>query len=193
MADDPFLLRDLWTASWMSKGSAPTAGDETYWRENSAGMLERGPQINHRSPVFPDWEPGRAYRMDRMLGWQSGGADVPPYGNWANPPTPFHTVAVFPGDAPAPEPTPEPLPSPEPTPLPDLPLAAIVDRLEHIETFLRAVAVAVQKIVTAVTEIRDKQNPPYRGEVAYPASVRGGTRTMHLTPDLKPGADGTKR
>lgn len=99
MADDPFLLRDLWTASWMSKGKAYDQRDETGWRGYSQGMLDRGRELNYHSQVFPDLEPGRAYRMDRMLGWQSGGADVPPYGNWANPPTPFHTVAVFPGDA----------------------------------------------------------------------------------------------
>lgn len=150
MADDPFLLHDLWTASWMSKGSAPTAGDETYWRDNSAGMLERGPQIGYRSKVFPEWDAGRAYRIDRMLGWQSGGADIPPFGSWANPPAAFHDVPPFPGEA-SPEQPPAttelPPPSVDPT------LASILEQRHYAVMgeflALRTQIADLQKTITA--------------------------------------------
>lgn len=129
------VLRDLWTASWMSKGEPPNDKDKAQWWAYSPSLLERGPQINHRSPVFPDFDAGRAYQMDRMLGFRSGGADIPPYGLWASPQTPFFSpVPPYPGDAQQ-----EP-----PPPIQNPPVmtenGTLDDRLARIEALLAKVA-----------------------------------------------------
>ena len=175
MADDPYLLRDLWTASWMSKGKPYTERDETAWRAYSAALLARGPEIRYRSQVFPELDAGRAYRMDRMLGWQSGGEDIPPYGKWASPPTPFHDVPPFPGDAP-----PEPVPVPPAPPGPPTPPAESVTDLATVLARMNARFDNLERLAERA----------YTGTVKLPAVLGGGSRTITLhpvTPRGKPG------
>lgn len=106
---------------------------------------------------------------------------------------PFQWVEGSADPQPSPAPTPEPLPDPTPEPLPDLPMVGVIERLELLETMLRATATAAGRVLTLLQTMSDQQNPPYRGEYQYPASIRGGTRTVRLVADLKPGADGVKR
>src|SRR5262245_14558911 len=94
--------RKLWRASWMSRGQAPDGGASAYWLP-MWDELDRHGRDEMRPPVDD-------YAFKRALGWQSEGADVPPYGDYAHPPTPYHEVPPFPDDVPRPSPS-QPAPS----------------------------------------------------------------------------------
>jgi len=92
----------------------PTAVDWAYWRGIMPVLFARGLEVHYGGD-----DPGAAirYAWDRLIGWQAGGDDVPPYGPYANPPnvgpaggwtTPL--VDVGPIDPPVAPPVPPPAP-----------------------------------------------------------------------------------
>jgi hypothetical protein len=97
--------RQIWIGTWRSKGHAPEDGDYVYWLREYPGLLARGLEIGYRSP-----NPDSDYAMDRLMGWQATGADVPPFGPYANPPTPYHFGPAFPVTATDPPPVDGPPP-----------------------------------------------------------------------------------
>lgn len=121
------IRRILWRCIWMSRGEAPVDADYAYWIPMWPGLVARGVEINHPN-----------YAEDRVLGWQAGGADVARFGDYANPPTPYHAVPPYPGDVVPPVVVP---PGPGPT-ASDVILAAF----QLLEQKIDAVAAAVQAI-----------------------------------------------
>lgn len=69
------------THIWMAWGRPPTDSEMAYWTGKAQECIDRGIEIG-----VPD------YFERRILGWQAGGADVPPFGPYAVPPTAPHAV-----------------------------------------------------------------------------------------------------
>jgi hypothetical protein len=89
---------EIWNAAWATRGEAPTQKDYDYWLGLFPGLLARGDEIHFAGG-------GLGYARERMLGWQSSGTDIPKYGKYAVPETPYHDVPPYPGtEAPAPAP-----------------------------------------------------------------------------------------
>lgn len=95
--------REIYVAKWQTEGHDPDERDYAYWREKAPELIARGIEIHFGGGA----DPGRAYMREKLIGWQATGADLPTYGPYAVPPTPFHAV---PSDVPVPTPTPVPEP-----------------------------------------------------------------------------------
>lgn len=101
MTDDQ-IRRQIWIDIWSSRGSAPNEVDYTYWVGKWSELVARGIELGN--PNYAD---------QRVLGMGAGGADVPPFGPYATPPTAAHPVPPYPGDVSVPTPIPMPLPLPD--------------------------------------------------------------------------------
>lgn len=141
------IRRILWRCIWMSRGSAPVEADYAYWVPMWPGLIARGIEINHPN-----------YGEDRVLGWQAEGADAARYGDYATPPTAYHTVPPYPGDT-ADPPIPDAGPSPE-----MVMLSLVLKRCDELEALIQAWHVAF---------------PGYDGTVQVPYL---GTGKISLTP-----------
>jgi len=129
---------------------APTEADWAYWRGVMPGLNARGLEIRYGGD---DAAAGRRYAWDRLIGWQAGGADVPAFGPYANPPnggpaagwqTPLIDVAGS---------TPDPVPVPPPVDPP--PLALVLARLVVIEAKQDQLALQIDR---NTQELRDQIN-----------------------------------
>jgi len=145
------IRRTIWECRWKAYNEAPTPELNAYWIGKWPELEARGREIN-----VPD------YARRRLLGWQAGGADVATFGEFANPPTAYHPVPPFPGDAPPDSAS----PPPSTAPAPSLVMASIDARLERLETLVNAL---VQRLP-----------PDYTGTIRLPPMLGGGTRTVLL-------------
>lgn len=80
--------REIYVAKWQTEGADPNERDYVYWREKAQELIARGIEINFGGGA----DPGRAYMREKLIGWQATGADLPTYGPYAVPPSPFHAV-----------------------------------------------------------------------------------------------------
>jgi hypothetical protein len=144
-------IRDqLWKASWMTQGRGPADGDYAYWVPKWAELEARGLELGD-----PE------YAFNRLLGKGATGADVPPFGAYANPPTSYRSVPPSPWAdpltvVPPPNPSPDPPPNTDPSdgvasglaPL----LAAVVRIVDGVET----TATAMVRIANALEQLNAK-------------------------------------
>jgi len=159
------IRREIWAASWMTTGHAPNEMQYQWWLEHWAELLARGEEIHYRSPIPENGTGGLAYARDRLLGWQTGGSDIPPYGRWATPPSAFFSpVPPYPSQA-APAPTSDPTQAPSPEP--GLTIADVLVRLDHLETLIRMLAA--------------DPDPRYHGSIGLPRWL-GGDVAIDLEP-----------
>lgn len=131
------VARKLWAATWGSQNRAPVDADKAYWTTDFWNALDaHGDSMN---PPHPD------YAYDRAIGWQSTGADVPPYGPYAQPPTQLQPVPPYPGDVEANTGTSEPL-------VPASLLGDVLQKLAEISAVVNLNLLATQGIVTKQDE-----------------------------------------
>lgn len=165
------VAQKLWAATWGSRNHAPTDADKAYWTPDFWNALD----AHGENEMHP---PHLNYAYDRAIGWQSTGADVPPYGPYANPPSALMPVPPYPGTEPTP-PTPTPTPAPAPTPEPVVPVSVlgdIVEQLAAVKATTDMTLLTVQALVALITGLK---YPPYSGKVSVPFV---GDRTITLTP-----------
>jgi hypothetical protein len=162
------VAQKLWAATWGSRNHAPTDADKAYWTPDFWNALD----AHGENEMHP---PHLNYAYDRAIGWQSTGADVPPYGPYANPPSALMPVPPYPGTEPTPTPTPTPVPTPEPV-VPVSVLGDIVEQLAAVKATTDMTLLTVQALVALITGLK---YPPYSGKVSVPFV---GDRTITLTP-----------
>ena len=136
-------IRDqVWKASWMTQGRAPTDGDYNYWGA-------RWPTLEARGLELGDPE----YAVNRLLGKGATGADVPPFGEYANPPSPYRSVPPSPWVDAAP-PANDPPPSSPPAPAVDPP-ANEANALEQLLFDAGMIAGSIERMATAAVRVAD--------------------------------------
>jgi len=144
-------IRDqVWKASWMTQGRGPADGDYAYW-------VPKWPELEARGLELGDPE----YAFNRLLGKGATGADVPPFGAYANPPSAYRSVPPSPwADTPPP---PRPVdPPPDPPPNTDPPdgaasgLLQLLAAVERIVDGVEAMAAADGRIATALEQMNTK-------------------------------------
>ena len=144
-------IRDqVWQASWKTQGRAPIDGDYAYW-------VSKWPELEARGLELGDPE----YATNRLLGKGATGADVPPFGAYANPPSAYRSVPPSPWVNSVDPPASSPPPS-SPPPNTDAPedvasglaplLAAVVRIVDGVET----IATASMRIATALEQVNAK-------------------------------------
>jgi len=132
-------IRDqVWQASWMTQGRGPADGDYAYW-------VPKWPELEARGLELGDPE----YAFNRLLGKGATGADVPPFGAYANPPSAYRSVPPSPwADTPAPPRDPPPDPPPDPPASPPDEENAV---LELLVTSMQRIVAGVETISEAAT------------------------------------------
>ena len=141
-------IRDqVWKASWMTQGRGPADGDYAYW-------VPKWPELEARGLELGDPE----YAFNRLLGKGATGADVPPFGAYANPPSAYRSVPPSPwADTPAPPPSGNPQPDPPPNPDPPADTAGglelLLASLSRIVDGVEKLAAAGERIATAQEQL----------------------------------------
>lgn len=158
------VARKRWAAFWGTRNRAPNEQDKIYWNTQFWNDLDRH-GLEEMNPPHPN------YAYDRALGWQAMGSDVPPFGPYAQPPTPLQPVPPYPGDE---------QPPPDPIPPPMTENGTLDDRLARIEALLaKAVAQGTEQLAAIRTQLDAVQRMSYTGSGRIPYL---GTTTFTLDP-----------
>lgn len=81
--DDRIATRTIAASFGDTFDRAPTPTDWSYWRGALVGLIARGFAITYKN-AGPRC--GMLYLWDRLIGWQAGPQDAPPWGPFAQPP-----------------------------------------------------------------------------------------------------------
>lgn len=153
------VARKLWAAVWGSRNRPPNDSDKSYWTTDFWNALDKH-GTEEMNPPHPD------YAYDRALGWQATGDDVPPFGPFAQPPTPLRPVPPYPGDT---QPSPTPTPTPEPAPPTDTDDGGLDGRLARMEAILAFISTqGAERLIALEGKVDRLLQQPQVGSVSVP-------------------------